>query len=287
MVLSNYEVAAAVLIFIAICFLFVSIVIRRAEKKRWVESIANPNFLEYERKFSKRVGKAILKGKNGEKIKDKLIKAGMDDVPPERLYYVAMISAVILGSIFFWSFIMYNKYIAIAATAFTTFAGYKLPFIALNAKVDMIQKEKRQGVLAYAETIKLACDAGLTFIQAVERIPRHLPSPLSMEFKQAYDEFYDGKNKKEALQGITERVGGDEVKLLIDAIIQSDETGIPPDEILDSLISSIRDTTEQKIENIGLNAKWKNFMVSMLIQFPAYIYIVMAPAIVALGEALA
>lgn len=284
----NLEIAAGGLVFISVSMIVFSTFVNSIERRKWIEALVNRiNANTEEPALIKKLENLVLNRGKVEELKDYIAKAGLEGLNPEKIYYMGIILAITLSSIFFGVFFFQNKIFAIITAATAAISGFKLPAIAVKYKAESIQKAKRTGVLAYAETLQIACDAGLTFIQAVERISKYFPSPLSLEFKRAYDEFYQNqKTKKEALLGITERVGGDDIKLLIDAIVQSDEMGTSPAAILKSLTTSIRNTTKKIVEEKGKNAVWKNFLVTMSIQFPAYLFILTGPAIVTLIESL-
>lgn len=288
---TSLEVIAGVLVFVSLAVIFASFVIRQNDLQRWNDALINRgSFTGRKREDTfKRVLQEILFGKEGtkEEIINSLEKAGYENVLPETIYILSMIMAAFLSVFTFGMFYTQSMFFTVTAVAISALFGYRILFILLKARAESFQKEKQAGVLVYAEALQVACEAGLSLILAIDRIAEYYPSSLSLEFKQAYEEFMQNmKTKREALQGIIDRVGGEEIKILVDSIIQAEDTGSSVRNILQTVAESIRNTAKRNIVEKGEKAKWKNFLISWVFQFIPYLYIIIGPAIISLGTAL-
>lgn len=288
---ANLEIIAGVLVFVSIAVISASFMIRQNDLRKWNDALINRDTL-WNRKQENNLVKVlqeILFGKEGtrEEITNSLLKAGYENISPETVYILSMIMGAFLSIFAFGVFYTQSMFLTVVAVAVSALFGYRILFILLKARAESFQKEKQAGVLVYAEALQVACEAGLSLILAIERISEYYPSSLSMEFKQAYEEFMQNmKTKKEALQDIIDRVGGEEIKILVDSIIQAEDTGASVRNILQSVAESIRNTARKNIMEKGEKAKWKNFAVSWIFQFIPYLYIIIGPAIISLGTAL-
>lgn len=279
---------AGICAFISIIFFTISVIIRNEKKRKIIEGFIY-------RKYSKKsndndiletlvrlLGPLIL-----DKAKLREIKYYLDNleykISPEKIYICSIGGGLLLGLIYFLVLSAISIYIAIPAILLGILAGYHLPLIYLKSKFESIQREKQLGILPYIEMLQVACEAGLTLTLAIERVYEYYPTPLSLEFKKANTDFMTNiKTRDESLRSIIDRVGGDEIRFLVDSILQSLNTGTPMKETLKSLADAIRRDLRKKIITKGQKAKWKNFIVSIGFQLPPYIFIIAGPALVGL-----
>lgn len=287
----NIEVLAGILIFASVIIFAASFLIRTNDEEKWNEALINRKpYLIRGAKRKKRgsLWNFLVRNEDSlEHVKLLLNKAGYEDIPPDSVYVAAIVIAGILSVFAFSIFYYQSMLMTVISVAMSAIFGYKLIFILLGVRAENVQKEKQSGVLVYAEALQVACEAGLSLLVAIQRVSEYYPSKLSEEFRQAYDEFSQNiKTKREALIGISERVGGEEIKILIDSILQAEETGASIRSILQSVADSIRNESKNRILIRGEKAKIKNFIVTWVFQFIPYMYIIIGPALVNIGSVL-
>ena len=286
-----YQEVSGILAFISIMFLICAVIIRREKRKKLLESfILREKSNEMENivdTLARLLGPLMPEKSKLEEIRHYLNELDYKNINPERLYVYTIGVGLILGVLYFLVLSMINFYLAIIGIFLGIITGYYLPLIYLKSKFENIQNEKQMGILPYVEMLQVACEAGLTLTLAVERVHEYYPSPISLEFKKANNDFMANiSSRRESLQNIIDRVGGEEIHVLIEALIQSIDIGTPMKTALKTLADSIRRELRKRIIDKGQQAKWKNFVVSICFQFPPYIFIIAGPALASLMGAL-
>jgi len=287
----SYQSLASTFVFCSIILFVVSILIKVDEKRKLSEkfilrkaSSASNSTID----FLVRLFGPLMPGKSKlDEIKYYLEQLEYKNISPERIYSYTIGGGILFGFFYFFLLSVINIFLAVPGIFLGIILGYQLPIIYLRSKYENIQKEKQMGILPYVEMLQVTCEAGLTLTLAIDRVYEYYPTSLALEFKKANNDFMANiKTRRESLLGIIERVGGDEVRFLIESIIQSLETGSPIKGVLKMLADTIRRELRKKIIMQGQKAKWKNFIVSICFQFPPYIFIIAGPALVGLMGAL-
>jgi len=283
----TYQSVASIFVFCSIILFVVSIIIKVEEKRKLSEkfilrkaSSASNSTID----FLVRLFGPLMPAKSKlDEIKYYLEQLEYKNISPERIYFYTIGGGILFGFFYFFLLAVINIFLAIPGIFLGIILGYQLPIIYLRSKYESIQKEKQMGILPYVEMLQVTCEAGLTLTLAIDRVYEYYPTSLALEFKKANNDFMANiKTRRESLLGIIERVGGDEIRFLIESIIQSLETGSPIKGVLKMLADTIRRELRKKIIMQGQKAKWKNFIVSICFQFPPYIFIIAGPALVGL-----
>ena len=111
-----------------------------------------------------------------------------------------------------------------------------------------------------------AFKAGLTFPQAMEHIAQESPPPLSQEFMLFVREIKLGKPMDEGLLSMAERVGSEDLDLVVTATIISRQLGGNMAEMFDTIAATIRERfrLEGKIKALTSQGKLQGWIVSAL-----------------------
>lgn len=283
----NYQIVAAVLAFVSILSIIIALILKRERKRNlhrnyvFKKTISNlGSVIEF---FNRFLGPLMPQKGKMEEAKHYFDIMEINNITYEKIYIYSMGIGLVLGIIYFIILSFINIYLAISGVFIGIITGYNLPVIFLKSKYESIQMEKQLGILPYVEMLQVACEAGLTLTIAIERVYDYYPSSLSLEFKKANNDFMTNiKTRKESFEEIVNRVGGEEIRLLIETITQSLDTGTPIKTALKILSDTIRREMRKSIIIKGQKAKWKNFVISLCFQFPPYIFIIAGPSFVAL-----
>jgi tight adherence protein B len=119
--------------------------------------------------------------------------------------------------------------------------GFSLPFLFLKMK-----RTKR--LLAFEENFPEALDliaralkAGHAFVTGLKMVADEMPEPIGPEFRKAFDEQNFGLPLKDALENLTMRVPGLDVRFFATAVLIQRETGGNLSEILENLAHVVRE----------------------------------------------
>jgi len=269
----------------AMSFVVAYLLKQEKERKRYEKMLYSD---DSEEKISKRalIYRILLLNEKSEKVRllDKYIKElGYKRLTVDKILLYSIICGMIMSAMYFFLIIDINVILAVVLLVPGFMMGYMLPGILLKARYEAMQKEMQLNILPYVEMLQIACEAGLTLTLAIERVYTYYPTKLSYEFKKANNDFMSNiKNRQDSLYDIVDKVGGNEIKLLIESIIQAIDTGTPMRQVLKNMADSIRRDMKRRVIDIGQKAKWKNFVVSLVFQFPPYIFIVAGPSFIGL-----
>jgi tight adherence protein B len=122
--------------------------------------------------------------------------------------------------------------------------------------------------------------AGASLQQALDMVVQESPAPMSQEFSMLLREQRLGLALEDSLRGMAQRLGTEEVDLLVSALTIAKEVGGNLSEILDRLASTLRAKAvmEGKIRALTSQGKLQGIIVGALPLFLAAILYVMDPA---------
>ena len=138
---------------------------------------------------------------------------------------------------------------------FTALAGLAIPTLFVKSR---IRKRLKTINLQLGDTIAImsnALKAGHSFFQAVDSVSRETTGPISEEFNKLQKEINFGVNTETALENMVNRVGSDDLELMVTAVLIQRQIGGNLSEILDNISSTIRQRVKMKGEIRALTAQ--------------------------------
>ena len=100
-----------------------------------------------------------------------------------------------------------------------------------------------------------ALKAGHSFFQAVDSVSKEMTGPIAEEFMKLQKEISFGVNTETALENMVNRVGSEDLELMVTAVLIQRQIGGNLAEILDSISSTIRQRVKMKGEIKALTAQ--------------------------------
>jgi len=144
--------------------------------------------------------------------------------------------------------------------------GVILPRIWLKrAQKDKIQRFNDQlvdALLILANSLK----AGFSFMQALDLVSREMPDPIARELQFSIREMNYGTPTEQALLNLNDRVGSDDLDLLITAILIQRQVGGNLAEVLMSIHSTIQDRLriKRQIQTLTAQGRMSGYVVAAL-----------------------
>jgi len=121
------------------------------------------------------------------------------------------------------------------------------PFLVRRARKKRLDLFNRQ--LGDALTIMSNClRAGFTCQQSMESIATEMPEPISKEFGKTLREMKHGAGMDQALTHMVERMGSDDLHLLVSAILIQRQVGGNLSEILDNIAGTVKERLRLRAE---------------------------------------
>jgi tight adherence protein B len=120
-------------------------------------------------------------------------------------------------------------------------AGFLVPFYGIKKlRERRIRKFEAQLVDSMVQ-MSAAFRAGLTLVQAMDNISEEMPNPLSQEFALFIKEVKLGVHQDEALQNMADRVGSEDLQLVVTSTNVAKQLGGNMAEMYDIIAGTIRE----------------------------------------------
>jgi len=185
------------------------------------------------------------------------------------LKYIIFILTLILGVI------SRNVLIFIALGAF----GLLIPNFFLKSS----EKNRKNLILKslpdVLDLLSVSVEAGLGFDQAIQKVTEKTRGPLSEEFEKTLQEINMGKQRREALRDMANRVGVDDVTVFLSSIIQADQLGVSITNVLRLQSQQGRTNRRLRAEEKAQKTPIKMLVPLVLFVFPSLLIVLLGPAI--------
>jgi tight adherence protein B len=119
--------------------------------------------------------------------------------------------------------------------------GFALPFMYLNMKRTRRMRAFEEAFPEALDLIARALKAGHAFVTGLKMVADEMPEPIGPEFRKTFDEQNFGLPLKDALENLTLRVPGLDVRFFATAVLIQRETGGNLSEILENLAHVVRE----------------------------------------------
>ncbi|NMA66678.1 MAG: secretion system protein [Clostridiaceae bacterium] len=192
---------------------------------------------------------------------------------PEEYISISIIVPLFLGIfglLFFKNFIIVLILIVI---------GILLPPVMLKRKKAKRLKIINNQLVDTLAVLSNAMKAGHSFFQAVDSVCRELKGPVAEEFSKLQKEISLGVETETALENLVNRVGSDDLELMITAVLIQRQIGGNLAEILDNISDTIRlrVKTKGEIKTLTAQGRMSGIIISVLPFGLAAIVSIMAP----------
>lgn len=221
-------------------------------------------------------------------VRDKLTHAGMRD--HDYLDRFLGIRVLTIFAILPWGLVSVflpaqgmQAFLIFALGAFALGIG---PDAWLNQKVGVRKKAIRRALPDTLDLLTISVEAGLGFEQAIDRITESMPGPLTDEFNRMIGEMRAGAARQEALQGLDQRTGVEEVKSFVLSMIQADTFGVSIGGVLRAQAEEMRIKRRQLAQEAAQKAPVKMLLPMTLLIFPALFIVILGPAALQIMESL-
>ncbi|GMV86208.1 MAG: hypothetical protein AMXMBFR80_20630 [Dehalococcoidia bacterium] len=244
--------------------------------------------------FSQRVIRPLLQGlsrrANGvlpstieERLEKALTQAGMKIKPGQFLMIVGIAVGVlpILAVMYVAATGGDFKMMAGAFAVATAFGIYG-PRIIVLGRIKRRQKEIWRSLPDAFDLITASVEAGLGIDAAFTRVIEKVHGPFAEELTRTMREIQMGRARRDAFVDMAERTGVDELRQLVNAIVQAEAMGISIGGVIRVQTGVIRTKRRQKAEEQAFKAPIKMVFPLVFFIFPAIMIVIGGPAIIQL-----
>jgi tight adherence protein C len=220
---------------------------------------------------------------NDEGTRERLVQAGFDG-PAAPLQYglVRMVFAVGLP-LFALFFLPRNSFLQVVANvAGSAIVGVILPVLFLHRAVRLRQQRIRRSLPDTLDLLVVCVEAGISLDAAILRVAKDLiyvHPELAMELMLVNRKTNAGVTREDALRGLWERTGVDELRSLVASLIQSEKWGSSSARVLRVSSETLRRKRRQTAEKNAATAPLKMIVPLTLFIFPAMFVVILGPAV--------
>lgn len=157
--------------------------------------------------------------------------------------------------------------------------GMLFPNMMLNSKIRKRQSEVAKSMPDIMDLLTVSVEAGLTFDSALSKVVEKMPGSLAREFETVLQEIKVGKTKKEALYQMADRIGVQDLRSFVSAVVQADQLGVSLGRVLRLQSEQIRQNRKQRISEKAMKAPIKMLIPMVVFIFPT-IFIVLLGSVV-------
>ncbi len=226
-----------------------------------------------------------------EKVKQKLVYAGMPDQSAVDRFLGVRVVTVALAVLSFLLLFVFNLLglsgnLRLAVPGLLVLVLVLGPDSWLNRKVADRQHEIQITLPDVMDLLVISVEAGLGFEQAIDRVVNSVPGPLSDEFSRMLGETRAGASRADAMRAMDDRCNVPELRSFVMAIIQADQFGVSIGRVLRGQADEMRIKRRQLAQERAQKAPVKMLIPMVFCIFPALFVVVIGPAIMNIRESL-
>mgnify|MGYP001210302727 CR=1 FL=1 len=228
----------------------------------------------------------ILPSTIEERLEMAITQAGMGVKPGQFLMVVGLAAGLLptLGTLYFASSGASPMKLVMAFGVLTGLGLYG-PRIYLLGRIKRRQKEIWRSLPDAFDLITASVEAGLGIDAAFSRVIEKVTGPFAEELTRTMREIQMGRSRREAFLDMSDRTGVDELRQLINAIVQAEAMGISIGGVIRVQTGVIRTKRRQRAEEQAFKAPIKMVFPLVFCIFPAIMVVIGGPAVILIKDA--
>ena len=158
--------------------------------------------------------------------------------------------------------------------------GLVMPNFILSKKISARQKKIQNSLPDTIDLLTVSVEAGLGFDGALTKVIDKMPGPLADEFENVLQEIKVGKQKRDALRDMSDRIGVQDLSMFVSSIIQADQFGVSIGNVLRIQSEQMRQKRRQRAQEKAMKAPVKMVIPMVLFIFPTIFSVLLGPVII-------
>lgn len=164
--------------------------------------------------------------------------------------------------------------------------GFSLPLFWMRTAVRSRQRLIVKSLPDAMDLITTCVEAGLGLDAALAKVSDQMKGPLAMEISQTLREVGMGRLRREALSDLGERTGVPELISFVNAVIQAEQLGVSIAHVLKVQSDQMRTHRRQRAEQTAHEAPIKMMFPLVMCIFPAFMLVILGPAVIRIADQL-
>jgi tight adherence protein C len=219
-----------------------------------------------------------------ETVQQRLVKAGYDSPVAPLIYSLIRVVVLVALPLLAFIFIPKTSFLKVLVGVGAIAMGALLlpPFVLLRLEARRQERIKRS--LPDALDLLVVCvEAGISLDAAILRVARDLMivhPELAGELLVVSRKTNAGMTREDALRGLWDRTGVDEVRALVASLLQSEKWGSSSARVLRVSSETLRRKRRQSAEAKAATAPLKMIVPMAIFIFPALFVVILGPAVI-------
>ena len=210
-----------------------------------------------------------------------MARAGYHGHAPVIIFTVAeLVLPVVCGGA---AFVMAHGPLRIVFALVTAMVGYIVPGIVLQRLTEKRKKIIQNGLPDALDLFIVCLEAGSSLDQAVLKTSQDLDvpyPPLATELRMITTEMRAGKPRLEAFKNFAQRTGVDDVRALVNMLVQADRFGTSIAQALRTHAETSRTKRRQRAEERAAKIGVKMVFPLVFCLFPAFYVVTLGPGVI-------
>jgi tight adherence protein C len=185
--------------------------------------------------------------------------------------------------------LLYSRAILVATCVFCAAGGFYLPNLWLRLKTNSRKEKIRDGFADALDLLVVCVEAGMGLDSGVQRVAKEIrltAKELGDELNMTNLEMRAGKMRRDALKNLASRTDLEDVRSLVNLLIQADKLGTGVGQALRVFSDSFRTKRYQRAEEAAAKIPVKLIMPLILFIFPTLLVTIMGPAAIRIYQIL-
>jgi tight adherence protein C len=158
--------------------------------------------------------------------------------------------------------------------------GLVIPNFILGKKITDRQKKIQNTLPDVIDLLTVSVEAGLGFDAALSKVTDKMPGPLADEFDTVLQEIKVGKQKREALKDMADRINMQDLSTFLGSVIQADQFGVSIGNVLRIQSEQMRQKRRQRAQEKAMKAPIKMLIPMVLFIFPTLFIVLLGPILI-------
>ena len=219
---------------------------------------------------------------------DKLLHAGYEHAAAPIVFMAARIAAALLLPAIAIVLVPHRSALLFVGTVIlATFIGFVLPQAYIDNRARSRQEKLRRAIPDSLDLLVVCVEAGVSLDAAIMRVAREmalLHPDLANELLVVHRRVNAGVSREQALHGLWDRTGVEDLRGLAANMIQCEKWGTSIATVLRVYAESLRRKRKQLAEKRAATAPLKMTFPLALFIFPAIFIVLLGPAMMKIGE---
>ena len=162
--------------------------------------------------------------------------------------------------------------------------GFLIPRMWLKSAVRSRQRLILRALPDALDLVTTCVEAGLGLDASLGRVAEQMKGPLAEELSQTLSEISMGRLRREALADLGTRTDVQELISFVNSVIQAEQLGVSVAQVLKVQSDQMRTRRRQKAEQLAHEAAVKMIFPLVLFIFPAFMVVILGPAVINISE---